>query len=102
MEPRFHGAEGHVQRRRHRVIVQAFDVAEDDCRPFAHREVCKSGIQQLFLLFGAQVRVGTPSGIRLLNTFGYLYTDVSIYDYLKRLAEDGENISDYITIWYYF
>ena len=32
----------------------------------------------------------------------YLYTDVSIYDYLKRLDRDGENIEDYKSIWYYF
>jgi len=32
----------------------------------------------------------------------YLYTDVSIYDYLKRLAQDGQDIDEYKTIWYYF
>jgi len=32
----------------------------------------------------------------------YLYTDVSIYEYLKRLDQDGENIDEYKTIWYYF
>lgn len=32
----------------------------------------------------------------------YLYTDVSIYDYLKRLAFDGEDIAEFKTIWYYF
>jgi lysine 2,3-aminomutase len=32
----------------------------------------------------------------------YLYTDVSIYDYLKRLENDGEDISEYKNIWYYF
>ena len=32
----------------------------------------------------------------------YDYTDVSIYDYLLHLAELGEDISDYKTIWYYF
>ena len=32
----------------------------------------------------------------------YLYTDVSIYDYLKRLSSDGENVSEYSSIWYYF
>ncbi|KYK20572.1 radical SAM protein [Thermoplasmatales archaeon SM1-50] len=32
----------------------------------------------------------------------YLYTDVSIYDYLKRLANDGQDIDEYKTIWYYF
>jgi len=32
----------------------------------------------------------------------YIYTDVSIYDYLKRLKADGEKIKDYETIWYYY
>ncbi|MBN1900131.1 KamA family radical SAM protein [Candidatus Sumerlaeota bacterium] len=32
----------------------------------------------------------------------YYYTDVPIYDYLKNLAERGEDIRDYKTIWYYF
>lgn len=32
----------------------------------------------------------------------YVYTDVSIYDYLKRLKRRGENASDYRTIWYYY
>lgn len=32
----------------------------------------------------------------------YVYTDVSIYSYLKELKNIGENISDYKTIWYYY
>lgn len=32
----------------------------------------------------------------------YVYTDVSIYDYLKRLQKAGEHIGNYKTIWYYF
>jgi len=32
----------------------------------------------------------------------YVYTDVPIYGYLKRLAADGENPDDYKSIWYYF
>ncbi|MCF8069853.1 MAG: KamA family radical SAM protein [Desulfobacterales bacterium] len=32
----------------------------------------------------------------------YMYTDVSVYDYLKRLKDSGEKISDYRTIWYYY
>ena len=32
----------------------------------------------------------------------YLYTDVSIHDYLKRLKAIGEDISQYRTIWYYY
>jgi len=39
---------------------------------------------------------------KLTSVHDYLYTDVSIYDYLKRLCRDGENINDYLSIWYYF
>jgi len=39
---------------------------------------------------------------KLTTANDYLYTDVSIYDYLKRLSGDGENVNDYLSIWYYF
>ncbi len=32
----------------------------------------------------------------------YVYTDVSIYDYLKRLQSDGERLKEYNSIWYYY
>ena len=32
----------------------------------------------------------------------YVYTDVSIHAYLKRLQQDGEHIKDYNSIWYYY
>jgi lysine 2,3-aminomutase len=32
----------------------------------------------------------------------YIYHDVPILDYLKRLHADGENLNDYRSIWYYF
>jgi lysine 2,3-aminomutase len=32
----------------------------------------------------------------------YVYQDVPIYDYLKRLKADGEDPADYRTIWYYY
>ena len=32
----------------------------------------------------------------------YVYTDVSIYDYLKKLKAAEEKVSDYNTIWYYY
>lgn len=32
----------------------------------------------------------------------YVYTDVAVYDYLKRLKEAGENPRDYRSIWYYY
>ena len=38
--------------------------------------------------------------LALVNT--YVYTDVSIYNYLKRLRKDGEQIKEYNTIWYYY
>jgi len=38
--------------------------------------------------------------LSLVDTF--VYTDVSIYDYLLRLKRVGENIRDYRTIWYYY
>jgi lysine 2,3-aminomutase len=38
--------------------------------------------------------------LALANT--YIYKDVPIYDYLKRLKSDGNDISAYRTIWYYY
>jgi lysine 2,3-aminomutase len=38
--------------------------------------------------------------LALANT--YCYQDVSIYDYLQRLKADGENLTNYKTIWYYY
>lgn len=38
--------------------------------------------------------------LALMDT--YVYTDVSIYSYLRRLKADGEQLRDYSTIWYYY
>lgn len=38
--------------------------------------------------------------LALIDT--YVYTDVSIHAYLRRLADEGENIEEYRTIWYYY
>lgn len=38
--------------------------------------------------------------LSLMDT--YVYTDVSIYSYLKRLRAAGEDTSQYRTIWYYY
>lgn len=40
------------------------------------------------------------SRVTLLDT--YIYTDVAIFDYMIKLKNDGENINDYKSIWYYF
>ncbi|HIJ78634.1 MAG: KamA family radical SAM protein [Desulfobulbaceae bacterium] len=36
------------------------------------------------------------------ETTTFISTDVPILDYLQRLSKDGESVSDYETIWYYF
>lgn len=38
--------------------------------------------------------------LALMDT--YVYTDVSIYDYLRRLRSDGEQVRNYRSIWYYY
>lgn len=38
--------------------------------------------------------------LALMDT--YVYTDVSIHEYLERLKAIGENLEDYKTIWYYY
>jgi lysine 2,3-aminomutase len=43
-----------------------------------------------------------PWESRLKESHDYLYTDVSIYDYLTRLSKDGVNARDYSSVWYYF
>jgi len=51
---------------------------------------------------GQRVYRFIPWESRLTASDDYLYTDVSIYDYLKRLHQDGEDVDQYRTIWYYF
>jgi len=43
-----------------------------------------------------------PWESKIASVNDYLYTDVSIYNYLSRLDQDGEDIAAYRTIWYYF
>ena len=38
--------------------------------------------------------------LALANT--YCYQDVSIHNYLQRLKADGEDLTDYRTVWYYY
>ena len=56
----------------------------------------------MVLAGGRRVYRFYPWESKLAVTNDYLYTDVSIYDYLKRLHNDGEDINDYRSIWYYF
>lgn len=43
-----------------------------------------------------------PWEMKISLSDDYIYTDVGIYNYLKRLEEDGEKVEEYKTIWYYF
>ena len=51
---------------------------------------------------GSRVYRFFPWESMLLLVEDYIYTDVPIYNYLKRLKNDGEDIEDYKSIWYYF
>lgn len=56
----------------------------------------------MILADGRRVYRFLPWDSRLIASDDYLYTDVSIYDYLKRLYHDGEDVDQYRSIWYYF
>jgi len=55
-----------------------------------------------FLPDGQRVYEFHPWEKKLSLVDTYIYHDVPIYDYLKRLRADGEDITDYKTIWYYY
>ncbi len=51
---------------------------------------------------GARVYEFLPWEKNITFADTYYYTDVPIYDYLKRLKAAGENVDHYKSIWYYF
>ncbi len=51
---------------------------------------------------GERVYRFLPWQSRLAKVDDYLFTDVSIYDYLNRLLNDGEDIDQYSSIWFYY
>ena len=51
---------------------------------------------------GRRVYEFHPWEKKLAHADTYVYTDVSIYGYMQRLKEIGENVSDYKSIWYYY
>jgi len=56
----------------------------------------------MILANGQRVYRFYPWESKIASVDDYLYTDISIYNYLKRLHHDGEDISEYRSIWYYF
>lgn len=51
---------------------------------------------------GERVYRFLPWQSRLAKVDDYLFTDVSIYDYLDRLLKDGEDVDQYSSIWFYY
>lgn len=43
-----------------------------------------------------------PWESKVTHVNDYIYKDVSILKYLKRLQKDGEELEEYKSIWYYF
>lgn len=56
----------------------------------------------MILQDGSRVYRFYPWESMLLLVDDYLYTDIPIYSYLRRLQDDGENLEEYKSIWYYF
>ncbi|MBN1999502.1 KamA family radical SAM protein [candidate division KSB1 bacterium] len=51
---------------------------------------------------GARVYEFLPWEKNITYADSYYYTDVPIYDYIKRLKNLGEDVEEYRSIWYYF
>jgi lysine 2,3-aminomutase len=51
---------------------------------------------------GSRVYRFYPWESKLAQVEDYIYTDVPIYGYLRRLKADGEDLGEYGSIWYYF
>ncbi len=56
----------------------------------------------MILQDGSRVYRFYPWESMLLLIEDYLYTDVPIYSYLKRIENDGEDVEEYKSIWFYF
>lgn len=56
----------------------------------------------MILQDGSRVYRFYPWESMLLLIEDYLYTDIPIYTYLKRIENDGEDVEEYKSIWYYF
>ena len=56
----------------------------------------------MILKDGSRIYRFYPWESMLLLIEDYLYTDVPIYAYLKRLENDGEDVEKYASIWFYF
>lgn len=78
------------------IVFNVPGLGKNYLRAFQHRDVIS------ILPDGRRVYEFHPWEKQLSLVDTYVYTDVSVYDYLKRLKAAGEDPSQYKTIWYYY
>jgi lysine 2,3-aminomutase len=83
-------------RRTDEVVYNVPRLGKNHARAYQHRDLI--GI----LPDGSRVYEFHPWEKNIIQRENYIGSDVSILDYLQRLAAVGENPDDYNSIWYYF
>ena len=83
-------------RRTDEVVYNVPRLGKNHARAYQHRDLI--GI----LPDGSRVYEFHPWEKNIIQRDNYIGSDVSILDYLERLAAVGENPEDYNSIWYYF
>ncbi|MBU0988103.1 MAG: KamA family radical SAM protein [Proteobacteria bacterium] len=78
------------------IVFNVPGLGKNYLRAFQHHDIIS------ILPDGRRVYEFHPWEKKLLLADTYVYNDVSIYNYLKRLKAVGENPSDYKNIWYYY
>ncbi|MDY6851063.1 MAG: KamA family radical SAM protein [Thermodesulfobacteriota bacterium] len=78
------------------IVFNVPGLGKNDLRASQHHDIIS------ILPDGRRVYEFHPWEKKLSLMDTYIYTDVSIYDYLQRLKKSGEKSSDYKTIWYYY
>ena len=78
------------------IVFNVPKLGKNYLRASQHRDVIS------ILPSGKRVYEFHPWETKLALMDTYVYTDVSIHDYLMRLEEFGEDLEEYNTIWYYY
>lgn len=78
------------------IVFNVPRLGKNYLRAIQHRDVIS------ILPDGCRVYEFHPWEKKLSLVDTYIYKDVSIYDYLKKLKAAGENTSQYKSIWYYY
>ena len=83
-------------RRTDEVVYNVPRLGKNHARAYQHRDLIG------LLPDGSRVYKFHPWEKNIVQRDNYIGSDVSILDYLKRLAAVGENPEDYNSIWYYY